>query len=62
MDLYEFIQECMKLNLSSDEALSELGRIMEDERNAWEEKYYEDPYRIEGWAQEDLIDTYRRER
>lgn len=62
MDIYEFVRVCEERGLSSDEAFRELGRALEDRARAWEETYYNDPWNRDVWAQEDLIDSYRRER
>lgn len=33
-----------------------------DEPYPYEEEYWDDPCVAEGWAQQDVIDSYRRER
>lgn len=47
--------------VSREELLEELTR-RDEERLSFIEHYENDPATYEGWTQQDLIDTYRRER
>ena len=61
-DIYEFIEECKANGLSAREAENEYFRALDEEREERERALYDDPVVQAGWAQQDVIDTYRRER
>ena len=62
IDVYEFFDNCRESGLSACEARHEYYKALEEERKAFEERYNNDPLVCAGWAQRDLIDSYRRER
>lgn len=62
IDIYDFIKECKMQGLTSQEALTELYKAQEEARQAFYEDYYSRPDVCAGWAQQDIIDMYRRER
>lgn len=62
MNMYEFFRECEEEGIDADEALNEWSRIQAENRERFYEDYYNDPIVQAGWAQQDVIDMYRRER
>lgn len=62
MTIYEFMRECEENGLDENDALNEWEKYNEEKREIFEEEYYSDPYVNAGWAQQDVIDMYRRER
>ena len=62
MDMYEFFRECEENGIDADEALGEWSRIQAERKARFYEDYYNDPIVQAGWAQQDVIDMYRRER
>lgn len=62
IDIYAFVEECRENGLDAYEAGLEYSRACAEERDAFMEDYYNDPVVQAGWAQQDLIDAYRRER
>lgn len=62
LDVYEMIDECRENGMTGLEALQEVSRAIEENRQAFFENYYNSQEVQAGWAQQDLIDTYRRER
>ena len=61
-DLYQFVEECKAQGLTAEEAQEEYLDTLEERKNAFLESYYNDPFVQEGWHQQDIIDSYRRER
>jgi hypothetical protein len=62
INIYDFVQECLEQGLSAEEAESEYAKMQEEIREDFYERYYNDPLVCEGFAQQDVIDMYRRER
>ena len=62
MDFYEFVEECKANGLTAKEAENEYARSCEETAQAFEDNYWSNPEVAVGWAQQDLIDSYRRER
>ena len=62
IDIYEFIEQCKEEGMTSQQAMQELTRYMNESRNRFVEDYYNDPLVQEGWHQQDIIDMYRMER
>ena len=62
MNIYEFMRECEEDGLSPEEAQREWELYLEEKHNLQMERYMNDPLVHEGWAQQDIIDMYRRER
>lgn len=62
MTIYEFMRECEENGVDENDALNEWEKYNEEKREIFEEEYYSDPYVNDGWAQQDVIDMYRRER
>ena len=62
MNLYEFIETCQEEGLSAEEAENEFYKAKEEEHERFMERYWDDPLVNAGWAQQDIIDMYRRER
>lgn len=62
LDLYQFVEECKAQGLTAEEAQEEYLDALEERKNAFFESYYNDPFVQEGWHQQDIIDSYRRER
>jgi len=62
MNIYEFMDDCRKHGLDADEAECKWYEYCDDKQRAFEEEYYSRPDVCAGWAQQDIIDMYRRER
>ncbi len=62
MNIYEFIENCKEEGLDAYEAELEYEKACQEEREAFKERYENDPFVNAGWAQQDLIDMYRFER
>lgn len=62
IDFYDFIDNCRNEGLSGEEALSEYERAVAEEKQAFMERYENDPEVQYGWYQQDVIDMYRYER
>ena len=62
MNLYEFVETCQREELSAEEAEIEYHKAKAMEHARMIEEYENDPAVHEGWAQQDMIDMYRRER
>lgn len=62
MDIYSFVDECRALGMTAQEAEREYYQALEEHKNQVIEDYENNPWTWEGWAQQDLIDMYRRER
>ena len=62
LNIYDFIEECKAQGPSASEAEDEYFRAVEDNRNRIIEEYENSPETWAGWAQQDVIDMYRRER
>lgn len=62
INIYTFIEECKNQGLSASEALEELHAAEAEAKEAFFEDYYSRPDVCAGWAQQDVIDMYRRER
>lgn len=65
MNLYDFVDECRANGLTAQEAeeqYDEYCRECAERYNDFLDDYYSRPDVCAGWAQQDLIDSYRRER
>lgn len=62
ISLYDFVDECRSQGMTAEEAESEYWRAVEEERERRIEEYENSPETWAGWAQQDTIDMYRRER
>ena len=62
IDIYEFMERCREEGMSGEDALAELARAEQEAREHFYDEYYNSPDVCAGWAQQDLIDSYRRER
>lgn len=62
MNIYEFIDQCRAEGLSADEAIAEWETYAAERKQNFLDNYYNDPLVCAGWAQQDTIDMYRRER
>lgn len=62
MGMYEFFRMCEEEGLSASEAMHEWEVYQSERTEAFYEDYYNDPIVNIGWAQQDVIDMYRRER
>ena len=62
MNLYEFVDFCREEGLSASEAHDEWDKYCAEKKEQFLEDYYNDPMVQAGWAQQDVIDMYRRER
>lgn len=62
MDIYEFIIQCIEEGLTAGEAESEWNKAVAERHEQFLESYYDDPIVNAGFAQQDAIDMYRRER
>lgn len=62
ISLYEFVDECRAQGMTAEEAESEYFRAVAEERERRIEEYENSPETWAGWAQQDVIDMYRRER
>lgn len=62
MTIYEFMRDCEENGIDESDALNEWEKYCEEERGRFEEEYNSNPYVTTGWAQQDVIDMYRRER
>ena len=62
IDFYEFVEQCKEEGLTSYEAQTEYEIACEEEHERFLEEYENDPIVQAGWAQQDVIDMYRRER
>ena len=62
MSFQEFIEECAENGMSCADALEEWDRYQVEKAERFREEYDNDPVIQAGWAQQDLIDMYRRER
>lgn len=62
ISLYDFVDECREQGMTAEEAETEYFRVVEEERERRIEEYENSPETWAGWAQQDVIDMYRRER
>lgn len=62
ISLYDFVDECREQGMTAEEAEREYFRVVEEERERRIEEYENSPETWAGWAQQDVIDMYRRER
>ena len=62
IDIYDFIEECKAQGFTALEAMQELQEAQEEARTTFYEDYYSRPDVCAGWAQQDIIAMYRRER
>ena len=62
MNIYEFIDNCREEGLTADEAIAEYETYLAERKQSFYDSYYSDPLVCAGFAQQDTIDTYRRER
>lgn len=62
LDFYEFAEECKAQGMSAHEAETEWYRACDEHEAKLIEDYENDPITWAGWAQQDVIDMYRRER
>lgn len=61
IDIYAFMEACKEEGYTGEEALNEYYKAVEEERNSFYERYYDDPLVNEGFRQQDIIDMYRNE-
>lgn len=62
MNIYDFIIECINEGLTAEEAEQQWNEAVAERHERFLDSYYNDPIVNEGWAQQDVIDMYRRER
>lgn len=62
ISLYDFVDECREQGMTAEEAEREYLRAVEEEGERRIEEYENSPETWAGWAQQDTIDMYRRER
>ena len=62
MNIYDFIIECINEGLTAEEAEQQWNEAVAERHEQFLYSYYNDPIVNEGWAQQDVIDMYRRER
>lgn len=62
INLFDFVEECKAQGMSANEAYSEFCKAVSEEAQEVVSEYENSPETHYGWAQQDTIDMYRRER
>lgn len=62
INLFDFVEECKAQSMDANEAYSEFCKAVSEEAQEVASEYENSHETWAGWAQQDAIDMYRRER